>query len=396
MAINSTVVISIGLVVLFYVSAILFFYKNRKNIQVQSKIVFLYKTNRGINFIRRLANRFPRFWQLYGYLGILAGVIGMFVIFAVLAVKVAELIMKPSLQPVVQLVLPGPSTFSIGPVMFISIWYFIISVFVILLVHESSHGVVAESFGVKLKSAGVGLAAILPLAFVELSEKKLNKRPLKQQLAVYAAGSFGNFCTALLAVLLSIFLVAPGVAAVTTSNGVYVNSVVAGFPAEQAGLEAGDIITAIDGKPVENSEDIVNILSATEPGQVITVTTSSGDEKKLTVTESPNETGKPYVGLQFKSNIVLKPEAEEKFGKLPWALVYLIQLLYWLFVLNLGIGIINLLPLGPLDGGKMVKSILDKGLKKELALKVFSVISMASLFLLLFSLIGPYLISVVV
>ncbi len=393
--VTDSVLISIGLVVLLYVVAILFFYKNRKNIQVQNKIIFLYKTKKGVNFIRKLASKCPRFWRFYGYLGVPIGFIGMFIIFGLLAIKVVELILKPSLQPVVQLVLPGPTTYSAGPVMFVSIWYFIISIFIILLVHEGSHGVVAESFGMKLKSAGIGLAAILPLAFVEPNEKILNKRPLRQQLAVYAAGSFGNFCTALVAILLSIFLIAPGVAAVTTSNGVYVSSVLEDFPAEQAGLDAEEIITAVDGKPVKNSEDLVNILSATTPGDVITITTTSG-VKQVTVTENPNESGKPYIGLQFKSNIILKPDTEEKFGKLPWALVYLMQLFYWVFVLNLGIGIINLLPLGPLDGGRMLKGVLDKSFRKKLAHKVFSMITMISLFLLLFSLIGPYLIGAVI
>jgi serine protease Do len=53
------------------------------------------------------------------------------------------------------------------------------------------------------------------------------------------------------------------------TNGVLVSSVQAGFPAEKAGLKAGDIITSVDGKPIKDGDELVNIISAKKPGATI-------------------------------------------------------------------------------------------------------------------------------
>ncbi|MGH9585495.1 MAG: Do family serine endopeptidase [Acidobacteriaceae bacterium] len=52
-------------------------------------------------------------------------------------------------------------------------------------------------------------------------------------------------------------------------NGVLVSSVQPGFPAEKAGLKAGDVITSVDGKPVKDGNELVNIISAKKPGSTI-------------------------------------------------------------------------------------------------------------------------------
>jgi len=52
-------------------------------------------------------------------------------------------------------------------------------------------------------------------------------------------------------------------------NGVLVSSVQSGFPADKAGLKAGDIITTVDGKPIKDGDALVNIISARKPGSTI-------------------------------------------------------------------------------------------------------------------------------
>jgi serine protease Do len=49
-------------------------------------------------------------------------------------------------------------------------------------------------------------------------------------------------------------------------RGALVNSVEKGSPADKAGIEATDIITRFDGKPVESSGDLPRIVGATRPG----------------------------------------------------------------------------------------------------------------------------------
>jgi putative serine protease PepD len=55
------------------------------------------------------------------------------------------------------------------------------------------------------------------------------------------------------------------------TDGVYVQSVVAGGPAAQAGLRAGDVITEINGQSVTSSDTIVDITFNKKPGDVVTV-----------------------------------------------------------------------------------------------------------------------------
>jgi len=59
-------------------------------------------------------------------------------------------------------------------------------------------------------------------------------------------------------------------------GGAKVNVVVPGTPAEEAGLQVGDIVTAIGEKQVADAEAVGEILATTEPGQKVTVTIDRG------------------------------------------------------------------------------------------------------------------------
>jgi serine protease Do len=49
-------------------------------------------------------------------------------------------------------------------------------------------------------------------------------------------------------------------------RGALVNSVEKGSPADKAGIEATDIITRFDGKPVDSSSDLPRLVGSTRPG----------------------------------------------------------------------------------------------------------------------------------
>lgn len=63
---------------------------------------------------------------------------------------------------------------------------------------------------------------------------------------------------------------------VSTTDGAVVLSVVAGGPAEQAGIRPGDVITAFDGKPVRSPEDFLAALRPHRPGDVVSATIRRG------------------------------------------------------------------------------------------------------------------------
>ena len=65
--------------------------------------------------------------------------------------------------------------------------------------------------------------------------------------------------------------------------GVRVAASCAGSPAEKAGIQEGDVLRAIDGKPVANLQAFSSLLATYAPGQTVTATLSR-DGKDATVT----------------------------------------------------------------------------------------------------------------
>src|SRR5215813_7484172 len=69
-----------------------------------------------------------------------------------------------------------------------------------------------------------------------------------------------------------------------TKSGVTITDVVAGKPAEKAGLQIGDTITSVNGKTVKSGDELVNIISAVKPGSKVDITyVRNGQEKKASV-----------------------------------------------------------------------------------------------------------------
>jgi serine protease Do len=62
-------------------------------------------------------------------------------------------------------------------------------------------------------------------------------------------------------------------------KGALVQSVSPGYPAAEAGVQKGDIITAIDGRAVGASEEVVRIISAKDPGSKVRLTVFRGGKE---------------------------------------------------------------------------------------------------------------------
>ena len=75
--------------------------------------------------------------------------------------------------------------------------------------------------------------------------------------------------TAFLGVNLTIDQWSPG-------SGASIANVVSGGPADDAGLQAGDVITAIDGEATGTPAEITSLLLDKQPGDTVTVTTQNG------------------------------------------------------------------------------------------------------------------------
>jgi Do/DeqQ family serine protease len=99
-------------------------------------------------------------------------------------------------------------------------------------------------------------------------------------------------------------------------RGVMVNSVEGGGPAEKAGLKQGDIITAINGKPVDDSNALRNQVAAMAPGSDVAVTVTR-DGKPQTMhaklvelpedREAAAEGGRESGGAKGQLGITIQP-----------------------------------------------------------------------------------------
>jgi serine protease Do len=73
-------------------------------------------------------------------------------------------------------------------------------------------------------------------------------------------------------------------------GGVAIGNVVSGTPADQAGIEPGDVIQAINGKAVDSAQAFVSTISTMKPGTKVTLRVWSNGVKKnveVTLAEQP-------------------------------------------------------------------------------------------------------------
>jgi S1-C subfamily serine protease len=59
-------------------------------------------------------------------------------------------------------------------------------------------------------------------------------------------------------------------------SGAVVNQVSATGPAGQAGVQQGDVITAVDGQQISNAEDLLAILAQKKPGDTVSLSINRG------------------------------------------------------------------------------------------------------------------------
>ena len=78
------------------------------------------------------------------------------------------------------------------------------------------------------------------------------------------------------------------------AQGALVTGVESGSPADKAGVEAGDIITRFDGKPIEKVADLPRLVGNTKPGTKSAITVfRRGSARDLSITVAEIEPDKP-------------------------------------------------------------------------------------------------------
>ncbi len=385
--------------VIFVLFLVFFIIKKRKNIVLQ-KILFpflylvLYRSNFGIKFINRFAKKYREWIIFFGYCCVGIGIVGMVFISINIILMIWTLITAPVSQPGVALVLPFTNVPGIG---YLSFFHWIIAIFVLAIVHEFSHGIVAKAHGLPIKSSGFAffalLAPIIPAAFVEPDEKKLSKSKDIVQYSIFSAGPIINILLALLILIAMPYVISPSKLApfestITEPVGFSFELTNSTLPAAKAGLEDGMIIDSFNGQPItEVAPFLEKMYYCSSSGDNVTLGANGTAYAITTVASEDGERG--IVGIQ---NFVNERKMKPKYAWLKHPFYWTKDLFKWLFLLNFFIGLFNLLPLGIVDGGRILKTFLDKTIKNKLkARKVWSFISAFFLILLLFGLATTYL-----
>ena len=359
--------------IIFLIILTIFVFLKRKSFDTKQVIPYvlyfsMYKTTWGLRLMDYFAKKYRKFIVYIGYIGILVGFLGMVVISYSLISNIYFLFTKPEATPGVGLVLP----FKAKGVFFVPFFYWIISIFVIAIVHEFAHGVIARTHNLKVKSSGFAflglIIPIIPAAFVEPDEKELRKRPHKQQLSVFAAGPFSNIVTAFLFVAIASFVLAPIINAMIEPNGVKVTDYVKGdtkFPAETAGIKIGEVIQQVNDETTPYVNNLSAALRSKKPNDVVEIKTDKS-LYQIKLAKNPENESLAYIGAYLEQSTKIKDSIKGKFGTLlPNGLLWIYGLFVILFILNLGIGLFNLVPIGPLDGGRMLQLALHRIFTKE-------------------------------
>lgn len=296
---------------------------------------------------------------------------------------------------------------------------FIASVFVfglLIFFHEFGHFIVAKLVGIKVHEFSLGFGPkllaiprgetsynlrVFPLGgFVrmagmdpneELDENELgrgfNRKTVGQRVAVIFAGPFMNFFLA--ALLFAVVFAYQGQP--VASNGTGIGDVNPGYPAQIAGLAAGDMIVAVDGIPVGEWNELVNIINERPEKDITVVVLRNGSELQFELTAVKAEDGRGLIGiypaeeylevgslqaialgiewtgrftiliLDFVSNMIFGQTPADVGGPVrvvseigKAAEIGFVILLKLAAILSINLGLFNLFPIPALDGSRIL------------------------------------------
>jgi len=307
-------------------------------------------------------------WRVFGYLSFVGLVLSAaFFYYATIQLFVVKYIVRPEGGAPAGFVplIPGLTLSWVDAV------YIFLAVGIAALFHELAHAYVARANGIKVKDAGLAFFLFIPAAFVEPDEDELKKAPLRAKLQVYSAGVGANL------ILAGIFLFT----IMSLLSGVLILAVEPGSPAEQAGLEPGMVIVAVNGTPVKSRADLQAILFEAGVGDpnktVVVVFTVEYDGRVENITVVKPE-GRALIGIRI---------ANYMSGLPLWAGT----LLNSLYIINFSLALINAAPLVlPLpgavvyaDGAHVLRDLLTPLLGEERAVLASLIIGTVTLILVI-------------
>jgi membrane-associated protease RseP (regulator of RpoE activity) len=268
-----------------------------------------------------------------------------------------------------------------------------------IIIHEAGHGIVARVYGVRVESTGLVLILGIPIgAFVNIEREELARTRLKEKSAILTAGPMNNMIVAglslgLLYIVVSTLVPLPQQDG--TQYGVEIMTVGDGSLANSIGLKRGDVVLDIEGDRVEHIEDLSRLLQS-NLGNNVAITWKDTNDQEITKIASIPARVQPNTGILGVTITNVSPDPEfvlsrykSAFGSNPIAILLpptmaegsvpysdlmaskysstlgssfpiIANFLFWLWFINFNVGIFNALPIGPLDGGQLFNSLIER------------------------------------
>ena len=316
--------------------------------------------NKGVNAVlTKMLSRTRRGIRVFADVSVIAGFIMMAFAFWFLLNNISNYFIQPTEFSELTVLVPGVTMTSAS-----SITYFLLSIPVVLVIHEGAHGIVAALEKITIKTGGFAIFIAMFAGFVEPDEEEFDKAKKISKLRVIGAGATSNviFAFALGAILLT----NPYFAMVTPEpvlgwfyeapDGVVVLSVIEDGGAQRAGILKDDIITRIGEIGIITPMDFqkVNLV----PGETVIVSILRDGQTlqiPVEIMAAQDDPNRGLIGIMRDTAMSYKPV----YNFIDWD-PQLSMYLLWLWMISFFIGIINMLPLPILDGGKFIHSIIHK------------------------------------
>ncbi len=323
----------------------------------------VYKNKQVYSVLTKILGRTRRGIRVFADLSVIAGFIMMGFAFWFLLDNISKFFVAPTDFSQLTVLIPGITLTSAA-----SITYFLLSIPIVLVVHEGAHGIVAALEKIKIKTGGFAIFIAMFAGFVEPDEEEFNKAKKISKLRVIGAGATANvlFAFALGAILLTNPLFALIMPEPLLSSfyelpdGVLILSIIENSGAEQAGLLANDIITSINGIQILSPIDFPS-LSPGETAQVSVLRDGQNLDYSIEIMPAPDDPDRGLIGIMRDNSLSFKPI----FNFIEWNDPNVSMFLLWLWMISFFIGIINMLPLPILDGGKFIHTLIDKRVSEK-------------------------------
>ncbi len=412
-----SVLLDYKFVIIFYSLVILLVYLNKKKLSKEGPFMYLYRTKLGLELMDSIGKKCRGFIKAFGYVSVILAYIGFFFVTYVLIISTRDLIVQKPGALGGSPVIPGLPIAGLGIVFPLIIGW--ISLFIIMIVHEFSHGVVARAHNLKVKSSGLAIFGPILGAFVEPDEKEIVKKSYWIQNSVYAAGPISNVVLWLVCMILMFGLLPIGatiyygtlnLAGVNTTidnsliedkgplsfslaSVIGMNSRESGikidtiknetYPAFKAGIPDGSVVTSIDSQDIANITDFLFVMNMVRPDDTLSIKTKTGNEYELKAVKNPANESMGFIGVTgFEQDRSPKNDSflNDYFLKF---LLWLFELLWWTQFISINIGLINLFPIFITDGARILKTNVDQFIHdKKKAGSVFKAINMMGLFII--------------